>query len=430
MIAAYAASVVAMCTGSIALGQPVFFGLGDLPGGNFGSQAEAVSGDGLTVVGGSISDQGWEAFVWRAGQGMTGLGDLGGGEFESRAFGVSGDGSIVCGRGVTERGAAAFRWTAQGGLEALAEPIGAVVGNSMAQAVSAGEGQRTVQAVLEAAGVDLKGWTLRWATGVSADGTVICGNGINPEGNDEAWVVDLTGNMIKEAGAMAAVPSFEDWREYCFTHGYADFHGHNDEAGIAEREERFSRVPPRVLAEYLIRLFEDSRFLRETYTAQQLADGTWFIFGLGSEYFHEVRDPGVPAELQARVYRAMPTMYLEVYDRLCNDQGRSSEDLSDAAALDIAVYMIWDMDCVEGAVMFPENSPHLVEPGFGVLQTVLDRCSTGACLKGALHALGHLEMYHPERVRTMVDGFLERRRDRLPAWVVEYALEAREGAVQ
>src|SRR5262245_61383857 len=60
---------------SVQLGAASFQGLGDLPGGTFGSAALAISADGLTVVGGSQSALGYESFRWRSSSGMIGLGD-------------------------------------------------------------------------------------------------------------------------------------------------------------------------------------------------------------------------------------------------------------------------------------------------------------------------------------------------------------------
>ena len=37
-------------------------------------------------------------------------------------------------------------------------------------------------------GLDLTGWTLTQALGVSADGLTIVGRGTNPSGNTEAWL--------------------------------------------------------------------------------------------------------------------------------------------------------------------------------------------------------------------------------------------------
>jgi len=47
-------------------------------------------------------------------------------------------------------------------------------------------------------GLDLSGWVLTAATGVSADGHTIVGYGINPSGNWEAWVA-----TIPEPGTLA-----------------------------------------------------------------------------------------------------------------------------------------------------------------------------------------------------------------------------------
>ena len=50
-----------------------FTSLGDLPGGAAESFAFALSDDGSTVVGGSATDAGNEAFVWRRETGLVGL---------------------------------------------------------------------------------------------------------------------------------------------------------------------------------------------------------------------------------------------------------------------------------------------------------------------------------------------------------------------
>ena len=46
-------------------------------------------------------------------------------------------------------------------------------------------------------GIDLTGWTLTEATGISADGLTIVGNGVNPDGRIEAWIA-----VIPEPAAM------------------------------------------------------------------------------------------------------------------------------------------------------------------------------------------------------------------------------------
>jgi hypothetical protein len=46
---------------------------------------------------------------------------------------------------------------------------------------------RNLQTVLSGFGADLTGWQLTSARGISSDGMVIVGQGINPFGNLEAW---------------------------------------------------------------------------------------------------------------------------------------------------------------------------------------------------------------------------------------------------
>ena len=79
--------------GPTAGAEAMFRGLGDLPGGGFGSNAFGVSADGSIVVGVGSSAAGNQAFRWTAAGGMVGLGDLPGGNFDSRANGVSADGA-------------------------------------------------------------------------------------------------------------------------------------------------------------------------------------------------------------------------------------------------------------------------------------------------------------------------------------------------
>src|SRR5262249_53419373 len=78
---------------------------------------------------------------------------------------VSDDGSIIVGTAGSEH---AFIWSLAGGA-------------------------RDLQTVLTMDyGLELDGWTLTNASGVSADGTVIVGGGISPSGRGEAWIVNLS----------------------------------------------------------------------------------------------------------------------------------------------------------------------------------------------------------------------------------------------
>jgi uncharacterized membrane protein len=143
------------------------------------SAANAANFDGSVIVGSSRSmdsPNGGEACVWMNGQPPIGLGDLPGGGFQSAALGVSGDGKVVVGRGYIDGGCGpfgcvskprAFIWTAQAGMRDLQELL------------------------TNTYGVPLAGWELREANGISKDGRVIVGTGLNPGGAVEAWMVTL-----------------------------------------------------------------------------------------------------------------------------------------------------------------------------------------------------------------------------------------------
>ena len=182
-------------------------GLGDLPGGAVDSTALGVSADGSVVVGMSHSGQGVEAFRWENDV-MTGLGDLPGGAFDGHANAVSADGSIVVGFSKsTALNAEAFRWEngVMVGLGFLAQTSqsrssawdisgdGATIvgwhshsglgGIPAAFVWRADMGMKDLRDLLESQyGLDMTGWSLREARGVSADGRHIVGGGINPDG--------------------------------------------------------------------------------------------------------------------------------------------------------------------------------------------------------------------------------------------------------
>ena len=149
-------------------GQPI--PLGFLPGGGK-SSASAAAADGSAVVGWSTWNSGGvggtHAFRWTPADGMTDLGGLAGVHPHSDAADISADGGIVVG-------------ICQGGP-----------GPSVPFVWDQAHGMRDLTAVLQGLGLNLAGWTLTSATGVSADGRTIAGNGTNPGGHPEAWIAFL-----------------------------------------------------------------------------------------------------------------------------------------------------------------------------------------------------------------------------------------------
>lgn len=185
--------------------------------GDFSQSSEAfhTSDDGNVIVG-RVSDGAMNhAFRWTPDLGMHYLVD--GAELDnfSEAFAVSGDGKVVIGRTTgSTPGMQMFRWTEAAGLErlgvldageAIAENanhdgsvivgiVGGLPGSSTAFIWDEVHGHRDLRDVLISDGglaSKLEGWTLREANGISSDGRVITGTGVNPEGVRVAWVAHL-----------------------------------------------------------------------------------------------------------------------------------------------------------------------------------------------------------------------------------------------
>jgi probable HAF family extracellular repeat protein len=140
----------------------------DLLPGAIGSRPYAVSADGSVIVGGDTRYGGKdsEAFRWTQSTGSIGLGFLPGDNF-SQANAVNADGSVIVGVSGENSVYHAFIWTASTGIISL-------------------------QDALAAGGIDVSGWKDLIATGVSADGHVIVGNGVDPLGHSEAWIANLS----------------------------------------------------------------------------------------------------------------------------------------------------------------------------------------------------------------------------------------------
>jgi len=202
-------------------------GLGYLPGA-IQSAAADVSADGSIVVGSSqfpdpdINPFFVEPFRWSAGTGMVGIGQLPGANM-SFASGVSADGSVVVGQSAFFNFSGgglewnrAFRWTEATGILDLGALSGDIYSSASATSadgsvivgLSSGSssgsvgrrafiwdpahGMRSLSDVLvDDYGLDLTGWTLDSATAITEDGGSIVGYGVNPSGQQEAWMATI-----------------------------------------------------------------------------------------------------------------------------------------------------------------------------------------------------------------------------------------------
>ena len=191
--------------------------LGDLPGGVFASNALGISGDGSVIIGHGNSAAGIEGWRWTSVTGMVGLGDFPGAAVESSAEGISRNGQFIVGFGRTEQGLLAFRWTAEEGMVPLGELYGGpflswgeVVSDDGQIVAGRSEGQEghaaffwtpsfgmvPLEPFLRLFGADVpEDWILLEVTGITPDGRSLVGNGVNPSGDNEAWIATLPASL-------------------------------------------------------------------------------------------------------------------------------------------------------------------------------------------------------------------------------------------
>jgi probable HAF family extracellular repeat protein len=183
-------------------------GLGVLPGAS-SSVAEGASGDGSVVVGLSS----FRGFRWTAETGMQLIQPQPNASFVRAARAVSANGASIVGYSdlstipggreaflTTPGGTIGLGWLPYGGTAPFSEALGVsgdgrfVVGYSsnIAFIWDASHGMRRLSdALLADHGLNVTGWSLGRATSISADGMVIAGNGLDPQGRQTGWVIVL-----------------------------------------------------------------------------------------------------------------------------------------------------------------------------------------------------------------------------------------------
>lgn len=146
------------------------------------SEAVGISSDGSTVIGITTEIGYYAPFVWNESSALRVLDAPDGFTWASSYdsyfdLDVSGDGSVIVGGGLygSAAGPSAFIYTSSGGVRLLSN-------------------------YLESLGLDLAGWTLTNASGISENGRYIVGSGVDPTGRTSGWIVAIpepgTGNLI------------------------------------------------------------------------------------------------------------------------------------------------------------------------------------------------------------------------------------------
>jgi uncharacterized membrane protein len=198
--------------------------LGNLPGGGDAGQANDATTTGSVIVGETDASAGPSGFYWNGS--IHGLPGLAGAVYRTGAFGISDDGTTIVGEANSDPGSTAFpepvRWTGAsygtiqrlGALPGLTSargmandvsPNGSLIvgttrdaaGNDVAFLWDAANGMRSLAEELEQEyGLELGGWQLRSATGISGTNAfgefTVVGEGINPAGETEGFIAILS----------------------------------------------------------------------------------------------------------------------------------------------------------------------------------------------------------------------------------------------
>jgi hypothetical protein len=234
--------------------------------------------------------------------------------------------------------------------------------------------------------------------------------------------------IMRQPQRPTRVPlTYRDWLDYVFDRPVEEdqWYWQEDEEGDPLD---WWKPAPLVIANYMTQLFEHPEALVDRYSDEQINQGLWFIMGVSNFMYHQTAlDDIVPFRVQERWIRSLLSLYSSLFAERCAEYfGHCDDGPELARPLNSACYMLWDMgNLYEVATSIWYR--HLVTPVFDVLEQVLSLDAL-ACRESSLHALGHIQDHHPQRVAGIIDQFLRSAEPGDPR-LCEYAEHARAGQV-
>jgi hypothetical protein len=231
---------------------------------------------------------------------------------------------------------------------------------------------------------------------------------------------------------------FETWIKHVFDHPLPQTAA--DVAWHYQMDAEYVDLAPALTVEYLIRLFEDIDAQCAPYSDAQVDQGiNYLIMPSSSDYMFALSDPGVDIARRILAVNLIFSVYEKLYARRC-DRVMSSGQFEDNETnpLNYTCYMWWDIIPLYASRGFPPNITQYLPRYRAKLQLndavfdVMERTLTldhVACQEAALHGLGHWYLVNPNRVKTIIDRFLETKKSLSPE-LQAYAHQARLGTVQ
>ena len=228
--------------------------------------------------------------------------------------------------------------------------------------------------------------------------------------------------------------SFEAWISHIFDHDDPDWHWEMDVPLWDDEAE-----PQRTL-KFLNRLFESPEFLLSRFSADQIGAGLNCIANPGcSSYGLVFLQHSLPIEDRTRCLKNIATVYETVLAKICMQTTHYNEKnwKPGHTTADYVCYMFWDVFSMYSHTRNHHGQPLKVieneEDNSKIEAACLEAMERTlaidhiACQEGALHGLGHWQMFYPERVVPIIDRYLAS--SHAKPELTNYAQNARTGYV-
>lgn len=218
--------------------------------------------------------------------------------------------------------------------------------------------------------------------------------------------------------------TFEEWIKFIFDHPENEGKWYNR----VDRDEWNTRARPLLSVKYMTTLFANAGTVLSQFSNLQLQHGLWFIADVSTSD-HTVVLFNLENEVllidRVNCIHSILTLYTEIFAPRCSEYLSHQEPTHNP--LNLVCYMWWDLLSAHYAANQPVRR-EMDDACFHVMNKILELESL-ACLESAIHGLGHWQRYYREKVKEIVDKFLNRNPDIDPN-LREYALAAQGGHIQ
>jgi hypothetical protein len=227
--------------------------------------------------------------------------------------------------------------------------------------------------------------------------------------------------MAREIEALYA-----DWIKHVFDHPAVDA----NREGLPKWYHSWDAPLFEVSDEEFLALFQKTMARCGTdllrFTDAQVGNGLDYVFNPScSNYIFQLRDGTLAREIKASAILSIAHLYSDCLGPRCKPiLGHLNES---GGALNAFCYMLWDVT----PLTYWADNPDKIFFYEKVIETMAFglRSTNIACVEGALHGLGHMQLDMPELVAHIVGQYiLENPKARKE--VLAYAMQARQGTVQ